>query len=45
LKSTAAEMGLKTIDVFDINYGTVKGYPAEVWREAYALEIIGDDHD
>lgn len=39
LKSTAAEMGLPAIDIFDANYGTVKAYHADVWREAYALEI------
>ena len=40
LKQTGIEMGIKTIDVFDINYGKVNGYHADVWREAYALEII-----
>lgn len=40
LKSTASEMGLPAIDVFDANYGTVKAYHADVWREAYAIEII-----
>lgn len=39
LKSTASEMGIASIDVFDANYGTVKAYHADVWREAYALEI------
>lgn len=41
LKSTSAEMGIPPIDVFDANYGTVKAYHADVWREAYALEIQG----
>lgn len=39
LKSTSAEMGLPAVDVFDQNYGTVKAYHADVWREAYALSI------
>lgn len=39
LKATAAEMGIPPIDVFDANYGTVKAYHADVWQEAYALEI------
>lgn len=39
LKSTSIEMGIPSIDVFDQNYGTVKAYHADVWREAYAVEI------
>jgi phage regulator Rha-like protein len=39
LKSTSIEMGLDPISVFDANYGTVKAYHADVWREAYALDI------
>ena len=39
LKQTAAEMGISSIDIFDANYGKVKAYHADVWREAYALEI------
>lgn len=39
LKSTAAEMGVPAIDVFDANYGTVKAYHASVWMEAYAVAI------
>lgn len=39
LKQTATEMGSPSIEVFDANYGTVKAYHADVWREAYALEI------
>ena len=42
LKSTAVEMGVEPIDVFDQNYGTVKAYHASVWLEAYALSISGD---
>jgi hypothetical protein len=45
LKRTASEMALLPIDVFDANYGTVKAYPADVWREAYALDIPGAPHD
>lgn len=43
LKSTSAEMGIASIDVFDANYGTVKAYHAHVWREAYALDIPATD--
>lgn len=32
-------MEMPPIDVFDSNYGTVKAYHADVWREAYALDI------
>lgn len=39
LKHVSAEMGITPIEVFDANYGTVKAYHADVWREAYALEI------
>lgn len=39
LKRSAVEMEIPAIDVFDANYGTVKAYHADVWREAYALEI------
>lgn len=42
LRHVSMEMGLPPIDVFDANYGTVKAYHADVWRETYALEIIGD---
>ena len=31
--------GIPAIDVFDANYGTVKAYHADVWREAFAIEI------
>lgn len=39
LKHVSAEMGILPIDVFDANYGTVKAYHADAWREAYALDI------
>lgn len=39
LKYVSLEMGMPPIDVFDANYGTVKAYHADVWREVYALEI------
>lgn len=39
LKAASAEMGITPIDVFDQNYGTVKAYHADVWREVYGLEI------
>lgn len=39
LKHVSSEMGIPPIDVFDANYGTVKAYHADVWKEAYALDI------
>lgn len=39
LKSTSIQMEMPPIDVFDQNYGTVKAYHADVWRETYALDI------
>ncbi|WKJ91364.1 Rha family transcriptional regulator [Methylomonas montana] len=39
LKSTGIEMGIEPIDVFDANYGTVKAYHIDVWREAYAIGL------
>lgn len=39
LKHVSAEIGVPPIDVFDANYGTVKAYHNDAWREAYALEI------
>lgn len=46
LKRTSEEMGIPPVDVFDQNYGSVKSYHAEVWREAYSIEIeqINDSH-
>jgi phage regulator Rha-like protein len=42
LKSTSAAMEMATIDVFDQNYGTVKAYHKDVWAEAFAVQIGGD---
>lgn len=39
LKSASQDLGIPPIDVFDANYGTVKAYHADVWREAYGLEV------
>ena len=39
LKSAGADLGIESKDVFDPNFGTVKAYHADVWREAYALDI------
>lgn len=39
LKSTGIEMGINPIEVFDQNYGTVKAYHVDVWREAYAVGV------
>lgn len=43
LKSASVEMDIPAVDVFDANYGTVKAYHADVWREAYAVEIERDE--
>jgi len=39
LKSTSIEMEMLPIEIFDANYGTVKAYHVEVWRETYAITI------
>lgn len=39
LKRATKVLCMKALDVFDQNYGTVKAYPAEVWREAYGVDI------
>ena len=39
LKGAAQEMDMPAIDIFDANYGTVKAYHVDVWREVYALSI------
>lgn len=39
LKHVSCELGILPIEVFDANYGIVKAYHADVWREVYALEI------
>jgi prophage antirepressor-like protein len=41
LKDTSIAMEIPAIDVFDQNYGTVKGYHVDVWLEAYAVSIDG----
>lgn len=41
LKSTSTSMDIPPIDVFDQNYGTVKAYHADVWAEAFAIQIGG----
>lgn len=40
LKEAAAEMSVAPRKIFDANYGTVNAYHADVWMEAYAVEII-----
>ena len=40
LKSASQDLGIPAREVFDANYGTVKSYHADAWREAYALDII-----
>lgn len=39
LKSAAVEMELPPKEVFDANYGTVKAYHRDVWKEVYALDF------
>ncbi len=39
LKQASIEMGILAADVFDPNFGTVKAYHRDVWRETYALEF------
>lgn len=39
LKSAGVDLGIGAKEVFDANYGTVKSYHADVWNEAYALDI------
>jgi phage anti-repressor protein len=39
LKSNGIEMGIKPIDIFDANYGTIKAYHKDVWKETYNLNF------
>lgn len=39
LREVSAVVGRPPIDVFDANYGTVKAYHADAWKEAYAISI------
>jgi len=39
LKSAGKDLGIEPEDVFDQNYGTVKAYHKDVWKEAYGLEL------
>lgn len=41
LRATSRELGYDRIDVFDANYGTVKAYHVDVWKEAYAITPTG----
>ena len=41
LKSASSLMELPAIDVFDANYGFVKAYHVNVWREVYAISPDG----
>lgn len=40
LKQTSALMNLPPINIYDANYGSVKSYHKDVWKECYALDII-----
>jgi phage anti-repressor protein len=42
MKSASAIMNLPAIDVFDVNYQTVKAYHRDVWRAVYALDTDGN---
>ncbi|WP_169307419.1 Rha family transcriptional regulator [Chitiniphilus eburneus] len=39
LKRVSGKLGLPSIATFDSNYGTVRGYHVDVWREAYGVDI------
>jgi len=39
LKAAESDLGHARKDVYDANYGTVRSYHSEAWKEAYALEI------
>lgn len=39
LKKASVEMGLRALDVFDSNYGTIKSYHASAWKAVYSLDI------
>jgi len=39
LKSASQDVEHPPISIFDQNYGTVKAYHTEAWKEAYALEV------
>lgn len=39
LKEASLHIGVEPVDVFDANYGTVKAYHADAWKDVYGLEI------
>ena len=39
LRSASNEMDIAPIKIYDINYGTVNAYHADVWKEVYGLDI------
>lgn len=39
LKDAGIALGIDAIDVPDVNYGKVKAYHADVWMEAYAIDL------
>lgn len=39
LKKAASYLGIKSKDVHDANYGTVKAYHTDVWEQAYNIRI------
>lgn len=44
LKTISERLGIEPKKIHDANYGHVNTYHAEVWREAYAIEINGSAH-
>lgn len=42
MKSAGQDLGITPKEVFDPNFGTVKSYHADVWKEAFALGIDGN---
>lgn len=39
LKKHSDELKIPSVDVFDQNYGTVKGYHSQVWHAAYGVNV------
>ena len=39
LKKSSVDLGVDRKDVFDVNYGTVKSYSADMWMQTYAVDL------